>query len=126
MRIHSTRPSSQTRFVEANWNASADAADAPFWNSDLAIAMAAYEHDDDAAPRPVASATGRGPEPDRARSMRRRGTQAWTIAEMAKPRTSAHHTSHAIRNAFQRPSPIFAITSLTAMSIYPQGVCGSC
>ena len=36
-----TSPSSQTRFVEANWKASADAADAPFWNSDLAIAIAA-------------------------------------------------------------------------------------
>jgi hypothetical protein len=37
----STRPSSQTRFVEANWKASADAAEAPFWKSDLAIATAA-------------------------------------------------------------------------------------
>ena len=36
-----TRPSSQTRFVEANWKASAVAAEAPFWNSDLAIAIAA-------------------------------------------------------------------------------------
>ncbi len=36
-----TRPSSQTRFVDANWNASADAAEAPFWKSDLAIAIAA-------------------------------------------------------------------------------------
>ena len=38
---HSTSPSSHTRFVEANWNASALAAEAPFWNSDLAIATAA-------------------------------------------------------------------------------------
>ena len=37
----STRPSSQTRLVEANWKASADAAEAPFWKSDLAIAIAA-------------------------------------------------------------------------------------
>jgi hypothetical protein len=37
----STRPSSHTRFVEANWNASADAADAPFSNSDFAMATAA-------------------------------------------------------------------------------------
>ncbi len=36
-----TRPSSQTRLVEANWNASAVTAEAPFWNRDLAIAMAA-------------------------------------------------------------------------------------
>ena len=40
-RIQSTRPSSQTRLVEANWKASAVAAEAPFWNSDLAIAIAA-------------------------------------------------------------------------------------
>ena len=38
---HRTRPSSQTRLVEANWKASADAAEAPFWNRLLAIAMAA-------------------------------------------------------------------------------------
>ena len=37
----STIPSSQTRFVEANWNASAQAADAPFWKRLLAIATAA-------------------------------------------------------------------------------------
>ncbi len=30
MSTHSTRPSSQTRFVEANWKASADTAEAPF------------------------------------------------------------------------------------------------
>jgi hypothetical protein len=41
MSTQSTSPSSHTRFVEANWNASAVAADAPFWNSDLAIAIAA-------------------------------------------------------------------------------------
>ena len=36
-----TIPSSITRFVEANWKASALAAEAPFWKSDLAIATAA-------------------------------------------------------------------------------------
>jgi len=38
---HSTSPSSQTMFVEASWNASAPAAEAPFSNSDFAIATAA-------------------------------------------------------------------------------------
>ena len=38
---HRTSPSSHTRFVDANWNASADTADAPFWKSDLPIATAA-------------------------------------------------------------------------------------
>src|SRR3954466_11832910 len=81
IRIHSTRPSSQTRLVDANWNASAATAEAPFWNSDLAIATAAYEQDDDAAPSPVASATGLAPSPLSADSIRSRGTQDWTTAE---------------------------------------------
>ena len=59
-----------------------------------------------AAPSPVASPTGRAPDPPRARSMRARGTQAWTTPEIAKPSTSAHQTCHAIRNALLRPSPI--------------------
>ena len=41
IRTQSTSPSSQTRLVEANWKASAVAAEAPFWKSDLAIAIAA-------------------------------------------------------------------------------------
>ena len=40
-RIQSTSPSSQTRLVDANWNASADEAEAPFWKRDFAIATAA-------------------------------------------------------------------------------------
>src|SRR5919206_596547 len=59
----STSPSSQTRLVEANWKTSADAADAPFWKSVFPIATAAYEQDDEAAPSPVASRSGRGPRP---------------------------------------------------------------
>jgi hypothetical protein len=41
IRIQITRPSSQTRLVEANWKASEVAAEAPFWKSDFAIAIAA-------------------------------------------------------------------------------------
>src|SRR5204863_4399675 len=87
-----TSPSSQTRLVEANWKANADAAEAPFWNSDLAIATAAYEQDDDAAPRSVERAIAPAPSPERLASMRSRGIQACTIAEIVKPSTSAHHT----------------------------------
>src|SRR5204863_1433192 len=94
-----TSPSSQTRFVEANWKASADAAPAPFWNSDLAIATAAYEHELDAAPSAVAHATGRGPEPLMSASMRSRDTHACTTAENRKPTTRAHQTSQAMRKA---------------------------
>ncbi len=102
-RIQSTSPSSHTRFVEANWKASAEAAEAPFWNRLLAIATAAYEHDEEAAPRPVATATGRGPSPASARSIRSRGTHACTTAEMKNPNTSAHHTSQAISSASRTP-----------------------
>src|SRR3989442_4905429 len=79
-----TSPSSQTRLVEANWKASAVAADAPFWNKDLAIAIAAYEQDEEAAPSTVALQTGANPLPESERSMRSRGTQACTTAETAK------------------------------------------
>ena len=41
-KIRITIPISNTRFVEANWNAIAVARLAPFWNIDLAIATAAY------------------------------------------------------------------------------------
>ena len=41
MRITSTTPSSTTRFVEANMKTMAEMKSAPFWNSDLAIAVAA-------------------------------------------------------------------------------------
>ena len=78
--------------MDANWKASTVAAEAPFWNSDLAIAIAAYEHDDEAAPRPVALEIGAKPLPDSAASTRWRGTHAWTTAETAKPRTNAHQT----------------------------------
>ena len=37
--------------------------------------------------------------------MRSRGTHACTIAEIAKPSTSAHQTSQAIRKAFEKPFP---------------------
>ncbi len=53
--------------------------------------------------RPIAVATGLGPPPPKARWTRSRGTQAWTIAEIAKPNTKAHHTAQAIRKAFERP-----------------------
>ena len=53
-------PSSMTRLVEAISNAMAATKLAPLRNSDRASATAAYEQDDDAAPRPVAMARVRG------------------------------------------------------------------
>src|SRR4051794_35784037 len=121
IRIQITRPSSQTRLVEANWKASEVTAEAPFWKSDLAIAIAAYEQDDDAAPRPVALASGAKPVPESADSTFSRGTQAWTIAEIAKPRTRAHQTSYAIRKDCLKPSPIVEITSAMVDDYTPWG-----
>ena len=46
----STTPSSTTRFVEANMKTIDATKSAPFWNSDLAVAEAAYEQDDEMAP----------------------------------------------------------------------------
>ena len=48
----------------------------PFRNSDLAIATAAYEHDDEAARSPVAQAIGHARDPDSVDWTRSRGTQA--------------------------------------------------
>ena len=58
------------------------------WKSDFAIAIAAYEHDEEAAPSPVAQTADVRPRPARRRSIAARGTQAWTIAETAKPSTT--------------------------------------
>ena len=99
-------------FVDANWNASIVVLEAPFSNSDFAIAIAAYEHEDDAAPSPVASATGRAPEPASARCTRSRGTHACTIAEIAKPNTSAHPTSHAISSESRTPCQMTSSASI--------------
>ena len=118
-----TTPSSQTRLVEANWKASALAAVAPLTNSERAIATAAYEHDDDAAPSPVARATGPDPFPPSVCSTRARGTHACTMAEKAKPRTRAHHTSQTIspasRTTCQRKSASELIPRSPPLTIYP-------
>ena len=53
-------PSSTTRFVEAISKAMAAVKLAPLRNNDRASATAAYEQDDDAAPRPVADVRFRG------------------------------------------------------------------
>src|SRR5438067_5877250 len=53
--------------------------------------------------------------------MRSRGTHAWTTAEIAKPNTSAHQTSHAIRKASL--SPIQIVSNIDChRSTCPPGV----
>ena len=54
MSTTSTMPSSSTRFVDANMKIIAVVKSAPFWNRDFDIAVAAYEHDDDTMPSPLA------------------------------------------------------------------------
>ena len=58
---HRMMPSSITRFVDENRNARLGTSAAPFLKSVLLIAAAAYEHDELAAPKPVASAISRTP-----------------------------------------------------------------
>src|SRR6185437_3794682 len=76
--------------------------------------------DEDAAPRPVAIATGRAPEPPSARWIRSRGTQAWTIAEMAKPRTKAHQTVQAMRKASLKPLAMVVSMACRQPSLGPR------
>ena len=89
-------PSSITRLVEAISNAIAAVKPAPFRNSDRASATAAYEHDDDAAPKPVASASVRGRSSPSSRMTVDFLTRAWIIADSANPRISAQVISHVI------------------------------
>ncbi len=50
MRTTSTMPSSMTRLVEANMKTQAATKSAPLTKTDLAMAVAAYEHEDDTIP----------------------------------------------------------------------------
>ena len=50
MSTTSTMPSSMTRLVEANMKTMAATKSAPFTKSDLAMADAAYEHDEETMP----------------------------------------------------------------------------
>ena len=74
-RINRMRPSSKTRLVEANSNTIAAWKLAPLRNSDRAIATAAYEQDDDAAPRSVANPRLRGESEPRVRATALRETR---------------------------------------------------
>jgi hypothetical protein len=82
--------------LEANMEAIAAGSPAPFWKALLAIAIAAYEHDDDAAPSPAPLSVAASPRPPSTRPICPRVTQACTTPESRKPRISAHHTSEAI------------------------------
>ena len=69
-------PSSITRFVDANWNTMAAVKSAPFRKSDRARATAAYEHDDEAAPKRLARMMERGESSPSSRTICRLATNA--------------------------------------------------
>src|SRR5439155_10709324 len=92
-------PSSITRLVDANWNAIAAVKSAPLRNSERASATAAYEQEDEAAPRPDATASVFGESSGSRRRISRFETTACTAPESAKPRISAHNTSQVMPKA---------------------------
>jgi hypothetical protein len=92
-------PSSMTKLVEANWKAIAAVKLAPLRKIDRANATAAYEHDEEAAPRPVAMASERGESSGNSRLISRLDTTACTAPDRTKPRISAHRISQNIANA---------------------------
>jgi hypothetical protein len=89
-------PNSTTRFVEPISKAIAAVKLAPLRNSDRARATAAYEHDEEAAPKPAATANVRGRSSPSSATMVDRRTTACTTADNAKPRINAHRISHVI------------------------------
>src|ERR1017187_1132363 len=98
-------PSSITRLVLAISNAIAAVKLAPLRNSDRARATAAYEHDDEAAPRPVAAARLAGESPPSSLMTVSRRTTAWTIADRVKPRISDQVICQVIDPAVPRAWP---------------------
>ena len=75
--------------VEAISNAIAAVKSAPLRNSARASATAAYEHEDDAAPSPAATASVRGRASPSSRTIVDLRTTAWMTADNANPRISA-------------------------------------
>ena len=104
-------PSSITRFVEAISNAIAAVKSAPLRNSARASATAAYEHDEEAAPRPVATASARGRSSPSSRTTVDLRTTAWTTADSANPRISAQVIAQVIDPATARASATACIPS---------------
>src|SRR5207245_2225727 len=72
---------------------------APFRKSERANATEAYEQEEDAAPRPVATARLCGESSGSKRRSSRLETTAWTTPDSANPRMSAHRTSHVMPRA---------------------------
>ncbi len=89
-------PSSTTRLVEAISKAMAAVKLAPLRNNERASATAAYEHEDEAAPKPAAKARVFGRSSPSRRTMVPRRTAADTTADSANPRINAQRISQVI------------------------------
>src|SRR5271156_3531365 len=106
-------PNSTTRLVEPISKAMAAVKLAPLRNSDRARATAAYEHDEDAAPSPAATARVRGRSSPNSATMLDRRTMACTTADRAKPRISAQRISHVMDPASANACPTAPAASFT-------------
>jgi hypothetical protein len=115
-------PSSITKFVEANWSAIAAVKFAPFRNNDRASATAAYEHDDEAAPRAEAMASVRGESSGKSRRISALETTACTAAERAKPRISAHRIFQNMPKAKLNASSSSPPMALTMFLLYQRAL----
>jgi hypothetical protein len=113
---HVMIPSSITRFVDANPNAIAAVKLAPFRKSERASATAAYEQDDEAAPRPHAIAIERKESSGRRRVTDSFETTACTTAESPNPSTSAHRISQVMPNAKLSASAIDVVIAAAVKS----------
>src|SRR5207244_1544850 len=87
--------------VEANSNAMDAVKSAPLRNSDRVIAVAAYEQEEEAAPRPHAFSSERGESSGSSVAICRLDITACTTAEIAKPRTNAHNICQNMTNAIE-------------------------
>src|SRR5437763_14612108 len=96
---------SATRLVEATSNAIAAVKSAPLRKIERARATAAYEHDDEAAPSPVAIARLFGESSGNNFVISLFETTAWTTPDKPKPKINGHKISQNMANAIQRAWP---------------------
>src|SRR5438874_4969988 len=105
---------SATKLVEASSNAIAAVKSAPLRKIERARATAAYEQEDDAAPRPHAMASDFGESFGNSRVISLLETTACTTADKPKPRMRGHKISQNMANAIQRAWPRAVTISITA------------
>src|SRR6516225_5041901 len=105
-------PSSMTRLVLAISKAMAATKLAPRRNRDLASATAAYEHDEEAEPRPAATASVLGRSSPSSRVTVWRRTTAWTTADSVNPRISDQVICQVIDPASARAWPSASTTGI--------------